>query len=124
MILSHYNTVTLSACKIFVVTNFAWIVRLEAYLLKTMQASKDSKHAVDDDPTVFASSNPDENVPSTGSQYGSVEPHIFTNSARAEHWRGVYEESRYECRHRFDPTFQWSAEEEKQAKRKVSMILR
>lgn len=65
--------------------------------------------------------NLDERIPSTGSQYGSVEPHIFTDSLRAEHWRGVYEGSKYECRHRFDPSFQWTAKEEKKALRKVNM---
>lgn len=60
-----------------------------------------------------------EEFPSTGAQYGSVEPHIFSNPARAEHWRNVYETAKYECRHRFDPSFQWSAKGERLIKRKV-----
>lgn len=63
--------------------------------------------------------NIDEWFPSTGAQYGSVEPHIFTNGARAEHWRNIYETAKYECRHRFDPSFQWTARSEVLVKRKV-----
>ncbi|KKY31370.1 putative allantoate permease [Diaporthe ampelina] len=37
----------------------------------------------------------------------------FKDEAVAEHWRQVYHDSQYECRHVFDPTLTWSEEEEK-----------
>ncbi|KAM0712036.1 hypothetical protein Q7P37_011130 [Cladosporium fusiforme] len=87
-----------------------------------MQLSKDPKQDVPEDSAVSTASDSDvlnEDFPSTGSVFGSVEPHIFTSPARADHWREVYEKARYECRHRFDPSFQWSAQDEKRAARKV-----
>ena len=58
---------------------------------------------------------PPSNVP----QLGSVEPHVFSNPRRAEHWRQLYEKATYEGRHRFDPTFVWSAEDEKKLRVKL-----
>jgi len=55
-------------------------------------------------------------------EYGSYKDHIFSNPQVAEHWREVYEKAHYEGRHRFDPTFTWSAEEEKKVRRKVSLL--
>jgi hypothetical protein len=52
-------------------------------------------------------------------EYGSYNDHIFANLQVAEYWREVYEKAHYEGRHRFDPTFTWSAEEEKKVRRKV-----
>lgn len=46
-------------------------------------------------------------------------PHIFSDPVVAEHWRQIYEKAGYENRHRFDPTFSWSAEEEWKLVRKV-----
>lgn len=43
----------------------------------------------------------------------------FKDDAVAEHWRQVYHESQYECRHVFDPTLTWSEEEEKAIIRKL-----
>jgi hypothetical protein len=51
--------------------------------------------------------------------YGSYKDHIFANEEVANHWRGVCEKAKYEGRHRFDPSFTWSAEEEKRVRRKV-----
>lgn len=50
---------------------------------------------------------------------GSDGNHVFSDPKVAEYWRGVYEKAKYECRHRFDPTATWSAEEEKRLRRKV-----
>lgn len=61
----------------------------------------------------------DDVPPNTGSQYGSVEPHVFSNPQRARHWQEIYEKAGYECRHRLDPSFQWSAKGEVLLKRKV-----
>ncbi|KAK7716653.1 hypothetical protein SLS63_011078 [Diaporthe eres] len=43
----------------------------------------------------------------------------FRDEAVAEHWRQVYHDSQYECRHVFDPALTWSQEEEKAIIRKL-----
>ena len=35
------------------------------------------------------------------------------------HYRKVYEDAKYECRHVFDPHFEWTAEEERRIVRKL-----
>lgn len=40
-------------------------------------------------------------------------PNPFADPAVAEYYRDLYEKSQYECRSAFDPTFAWSAEEER-----------
>ncbi|KAI1105955.1 MFS general substrate transporter [Jackrogersella minutella] len=54
-----------------------------------------------------------------GKEYGSTEDHIFADAAVAAHWRGVYERARYENRHRFDPAYKWTADEERRLVRKI-----
>lgn len=51
--------------------------------------------------------------------YGSQGGHIFEDPKIAAHWRAVYENATYEGRHRFDPSYKWSAKEEKALLRKV-----
>ena len=51
--------------------------------------------------------------------YGSTPVHPFSDPRVAEYWRGVDEKADYEGRHRFDPHFEWTAEEELQLRRKV-----
>ena len=51
--------------------------------------------------------------------YGSDSNHVFSDPKVADYWRGVYENAKYEGRHRFDPTLTWSADEEKKLKRRV-----
>lgn len=53
--------------------------------------------------------------------YGSTDEHVFSDPSIAEYWRKVYEKAQYENRHRFDPSYQWSAEEEKKLVRKVRL---
>ncbi|EGS20287.1 uncharacterized protein CTHT_0040260 [Thermochaetoides thermophila DSM 1495] len=53
--------------------------------------------------------------------YGSTDNHIFSDPAVAEYWRGVYEKAGYENRHRFDPSFTWTAEEERKLLRKIDI---
>ncbi|KAK1750132.1 major facilitator superfamily domain-containing protein [Echria macrotheca] len=53
--------------------------------------------------------------------YGSSDEHIFKDPAVASHWRAVYESASYENRHRFDPDFTWSPEEEKKLVRKIDL---
>lgn len=49
----------------------------------------------------------------------SINDHIFKDEALATYWRGVYEKSQYENRHRFDPNYTWTPAEEKKLVRKV-----
>lgn len=49
------------------------------------------------------------------------ENHIFSDPIAAEHWRNVYEKAGYENRHRFDPEFTWTAEDERKLVRKVDL---
>lgn len=51
--------------------------------------------------------------------YGSYRNHVFSDPKVAAYWRDVYDKATYEGRHRFDPSFTWSATEEKRVKRKV-----
>ncbi len=57
----------------------------------------------------------------SGSEEGgyATEKNPFADPATAEHWRQVYEKSKYECRHVFDPSLTWSEEEEKKIVRKL-----
>jgi hypothetical protein len=54
--------------------------------------------------------------------YGSYDDHPFSDPATAQYWRGVYEKAKYEGRHRFDPNYDWTAEEEKKLLRKVGSL--
>lgn len=47
--------------------------------------------------------------------------HVFSDPLAAEHWRSIYEKAGYENRHRFDPEFTWSAEDERRLVRKVDL---
>ena len=51
--------------------------------------------------------------------YGSNGDHVFTDESNAIYWRKVYEQAQYEGRHRYDPSYKWSAAEEKKLLRKV-----
>lgn len=54
--------------------------------------------------------------------FGSTDDHIFADPVVAEHWRKIYDEAKYESRHRFDPTYTWTAAEEKKLVRKVRLL--
>lgn len=51
--------------------------------------------------------------------YGSYDDHPFSDRVTAQYWREVYDKAEYEGRHRFDPNFTWTADEEKKLVRKV-----
>ena len=55
--------------------------------------------------------------------HGSDATHVFSDAKVADYWRGVYEKAQYECRHRFDPGLIWSADEEKNLRRRVCLIV-
>lgn len=56
----------------------------------------------------------------TAPGFGSTADHIFSDPSLADYWRNKYEKAQYENLHRFDPEFQWTANEEKKVVRKVS----
>lgn len=56
---------------------------------------------------------------SEGDKYGSTDDHVFSDPSVAEYWRAKYEKASYENRHRFDPEYKWTAEEERRLVRKV-----
>jgi hypothetical protein len=66
-----------------------------------------------------SSQTPRETHPS----YGSYDDHPFKDAATAQYWRDVYENAHYEGRHHFDPSYTWTAEEEKRLVRRVSSII-
>ncbi|KAL1600634.1 hypothetical protein SLS60_007021 [Paraconiothyrium brasiliense] len=51
--------------------------------------------------------------------HGSYEDHPFSDRVTTQYWREIYEKAQYEGRHRFDPNYTWSAEEEKKLVRKL-----
>lgn len=55
--------------------------------------------------------------------YGSYEDHPFSDRVTAQYWRDVYDKAEYEGRHRFDPNYTWTAEEERKLVRKVVKLL-
>lgn len=63
-----------------------------------------------------------DNDSSDESGSSSIE-HPFTDPEIADRWRKVYENAKYENRHRFDPNFTWTAQEEKKLVRKVFSLL-
>ncbi|KAK2048059.1 major facilitator superfamily transporter [Colletotrichum somersetense] len=52
-------------------------------------------------------------------KHGSTDEHVFSDPVAADYWRKVYEKAQYENRHRFDPSYQWSAEDERKLVRKI-----
>lgn len=85
---------------------------------------KDPAHATDLDEKqrIDSGSSFDETSNESGlveGDYGSQGGHIFEDEKVTEYWRAVYEKATYEGRHRFDPTFRWTAKEEKKLLRKV-----
>lgn len=53
----------------------------------------------------------------------SADEHAFSDPNVADHWRKIYEKAEYENRHRFDPNYIWTAEEERRLVRKVHIGL-
>ncbi|KAF2137134.1 uncharacterized protein K452DRAFT_278940 [Aplosporella prunicola CBS 121167] len=56
---------------------------------------------------------------SSGCHSGYSDNHVFSDPTVAEYYMSVYEKADYECRHEFDPKFEWTPEEEKALIRKL-----
>jgi hypothetical protein len=56
---------------------------------------------------------------STEDSDSSLSTNIFSDPEIAAHYKAVYENSRYECRHVFDPDLTWTEEEERRLIRKL-----
>lgn len=74
--------------------------------------------------SIIESTSPSEaqllrDVPASEESGYDEEKNPFRDPAVAQHWREVYEKSKYECRHVFDPTLSWSEEEERRLVRKL-----
>ena len=54
---------------------------------------------------------------SEDNDFDSKDP--FNTPENIAHWKQVYEDASYECRHVFDPTLTWTEEEEKKIIRKL-----
>lgn len=78
---------------------------------------RDNKEVFVNDRSPSATDSGDETASST------VE-HVFSDPQVADRWRKVYENAKYENRHRFDPNYTWTAEEEKRLVRKVCSAMR
>jgi hypothetical protein len=70
------------------------------------------------DAAAFESASTSEDSGS-GEEFEDIATNPFLNPDVAAHWRQVYEEAEYECRHVFDSTLVWTEREEKAVIRKV-----
>jgi hypothetical protein len=48
-----------------------------------------------------------------------IQKNPFLDPKVANHYRQLYEDAKYECRHEFDPDFEWTPEEEKKIIKKL-----
>ncbi|KAI0840524.1 MFS general substrate transporter [Hypoxylon sp. FL0890] len=89
--------------------------------LKKLEVSEADLEAKDNNsPNDTANSGrPSKEIAPEFEDYGSAGDHIFSDPSVAEYWRRVYEKARYENRHRFDPEYRWTAEEERRLVRKI-----
>lgn len=83
---------------------------------KSKEGSYDSKN-VDVSAPVDAGRGSTED--SANEDYGSSNDHVFSDPVVADRWRQIYEQARYENRHRFDPEYKWTAREETKLVRKI-----
>lgn len=73
------------------------------------------------DPTQIVDTASEDDTTYVDGYYGSGSNHIFADEIVTFRWRGVYEKAKYEGYHRFDPSYKWTAKEEKTLLRKVSL---
>ncbi|KAH7153324.1 major facilitator superfamily domain-containing protein [Dactylonectria macrodidyma] len=73
----------------------------------------------DDTKEVFVQDSSATNYDSGNETTSSASDHVFSDPKVADHWRQVYENAKYENRHRFDPSFSWDLEEERRLVKKI-----
>ena len=56
---------------------------------------------------------------SVSSRLGDLDSNPFLDPKVADRYRKIYEDAKYECRHVFDPSFEWTADEERRIVRKL-----
>lgn len=81
---------------------------------------KDLTATAHQDATSTGSSGDEERA---ANDFGGNGEHVFSDPKVAEYWHNVYENAKYECRHRFDPSATWTPEEEKKLKRRVGYTM-
>lgn len=59
------------------------------------------------------------NASETEGNCEQIDENQFLDPKVAQHWANVYEKSKYEGRHVFDPAFTWSKDEEKKLVRRL-----
>jgi hypothetical protein len=87
-------------------------------MMASLAVLNDTKQAHIANTTDSASSQSSGETPPSHGSYGA---HPFKDVAIAQYWRDVYENAKYEGWHHFDPSYTWSAAEEKRLVRKVSV---
>lgn len=86
-------------------------------VVQTKEGSYDSKNADGSPPTgTDRGSSEEEGV---DENYGSSNNHIFSDPLVADRWRRIYDAAKYENRHRFDPSYTWTSQEEQKLVRKI-----
>lgn len=82
-------------------------------------------HASSVDIPISQSSDSDSDLISSSErpEHGSYDDHPFSEPATAQYWARKYEAALYEGRHRYDPNYTWTAEEERKLVRKVSRVV-
>jgi hypothetical protein len=87
--------------------------------LRTATRSSDDNRPIPD-----TKQRPDISEDDSKFDSGDEESHFsgdnpFADPVFASHWKKVYDEANYECRHVFDPALTWTQEEEKKIIRKL-----
>lgn len=86
-------------------------------------AEKENSSLAGRTPATSGAGSSDNSVAEVTNGYGSNDDHVFTDGKTVAYWRTIYENASYEGRHRFDPTYKWTAQEELKLLRKVSTIV-
>ncbi|KAF4976715.1 hypothetical protein FZEAL_6663 [Fusarium zealandicum] len=74
-------------------------------------SNRDTKDVVVNDP-------PNSSIDSGDESASSAAENVFSDPSVADRWRKVYEKAEYENRHRFEPGYTWTTQEEKKLVRK------
>lgn len=81
---------------------------------ESLEPTVTAVHPKNDHPSELLKSDRD-----ASSERSFDEKNPFSDPKIAEHYKGVYENSQYECRSAFDPELEWTPAEEKKIVRKL-----